>query len=316
MATRKGRLFRDCLNQSYCTAYGGNVSGVAPYVSQMVNNITVYGRATEQTPPDFIINVLAEDGGIAYIKNLNRWARFYTASAKRVNGLPTVVRLWSDERQQWSGDTPVDDNIHIYPANAMFFAVVNKIAEYVQTDTTIDENISQNLANLRELTAICVYGNALKNQLEEANDKRLKGATHVVINLERRHKNWQAAGLKPDDELGVVTLSPNAHNYLPDYLELKKNNLEELNKVIGISNVAEKEERRINSEMVLINNSSMAYIDMIINTINKYAKYYGDDIHAHRTHSGCDEHIDEAIDESPAEGEIINEEGTDNGEAD
>lgn len=309
--TRKKRLFRDC---DPCITSGGNSTDLSPYLSRLINNITLDGSATKNVAPDFIVYTLATTGGIAYIKSSNEWVNFQADSPRKVFGLiPAKVRLWSEERAEWSGSINItrDGDICIFPANAQFYAVANKIREIVTSLNTVEDNISQNLDNMRELAVVVTRDGKLAEQLTALNALRQAGTTALgVITLKNNVNGEQAAinALVNNDEaqeaLSVVTLSPNCHNYLADYLELKKDYREELNNVIGVTEVAEKTERRINSEMELIENSSYAVIDLLIDSINKYAKFYNVDILAHRAHGGCAEHADEAAPEEGTESKI------------
>lgn len=290
MATRKSRILVDpCII--------GSNNSVAPYIVQLVNNIEVYGSAVENTSPDYIPYVMAARGGIAYVRDINEWTPYVADGVSKHHGnIPTRVRLWSEERQLWSdGVNTTDGNVCIIPANVLNYAVTDKIEELVGSLNTVEQSISQNLENLRQLAVVVTRDSKLKNQLIALDRLRRAGEiSHGVIDIPK-DGNTETINemLRMDDIeslLTVVSLSPNADNYLTDYLALKQDYRQELNNVIGVTEVKEKSERRINSEMELIQNSSCAFIDMIIDNINKYAKHYDIDVHAHRTHDGCTEH--------------------------
>lgn len=317
MSTRNSRKLIDP-----CTLRG--YDNISPYLSRLVNNIELQGEAVKHTAPDYIPYIMATEGGVAYIKSANEWVRFMQWGSTYRNGLlPRFVKLWSEDGHTWS--TPIDlkrnDDIVIFPANAEFYPLANKIDELVKSLNTVEDNISQNLDNLRQLAVAVVRNNKLKNQITALNDLRRAGTTALgVISLEENvsgdNANINAVMSKTEAEeaLTVVTLSPNAENYLMDYLELKKDYRQELNNVIGVSEVAEKTERRINSEMEMIENSTYSMIDLLCDSINKYATYYKVDIYAHRAHSACAAHVDMAVQESGAESKTKGaEEGAQNG---
>lgn len=318
MATRSSRLYRDC---DPCIK--GIYDNISPYLSRLVNNIDFTGAATDNTAPDFIAYTLATEGGIAYIRSTNEWVKFTADSPIKKFGLiPAAVRLWSDERQEWSGslDITKDGDICIFPANANFYPIVAKVRELVDSLETVETNISQNLNNMRELAVAVTRDNKLTNQLKALNKQRQSGDAVLGILTLTTDTNGADANInallsreEAQDALTVISLTPQVNNNLAEYLELKKDYREELNNTIGVTEVAEKSERRINSEMEMIENSTYAMIDLILDSVNKYAKFYGVDIHGHRAHSGCAEHVDKAIAEEGTESKISALEGdTDN----
>lgn len=300
MSTRKSRLFRDC---DPCAIRG--YTEIAPYLSRMVNNITLEGSAIENIAPDFIVYTLLTRGGIAYIKDLNEWAWFTNSGSKKRYGiLPQYVKLWSEEKRMWSGQIDLaqdKDNICIFPANTDFYPLADKIAELVESLKTVEDNISQNLNNMRTLAVAVTKDNKLADQLRALDTQRQAASTCLgVLNVQQPVGDPAQQLLTRDtaeDLLTVISLSPNAENYLADYLELKRDYREELNNCIGVTEVSEKTERRINSEMEMIENSTYAFIDLICDSINKYAKFYDVDIYAHRSHSACAEHVDTTVEE-------------------
>lgn len=318
MATRNNRKWRDC---DPCNVRG--YDNISPYLSRLINNIDISGMATENTAPYFIAYVMATVGGIAYVRSANEWVKFMPIYVKKRYGiLPRWVKLWSEERQAWSGAVEIkkDGDVVIFPANAEFYPLADKIDELVTSLNTVEDNISQNLNNLRQLAVAVVRDNKLKNQLIALNKLREAGTTALgIISLEdntngdKAQINAVMSRTEAEEAVTVVTLSPNAENYLADYLALKQDYREELNNVIGVTEVAEKTERRINSEMEMIENSTYSMIDLLCDSINKYATFYNVDIYAHRAHSACAAHVDKAVQESDTESEIEGaEEGADN----
>lgn len=314
--TRENRKYRDC---DPCVNNGGSFSELSPYLSRLVNNITVEGAAVDNIAPDYIVYTLATAGGIAYIKSTNDWVEFMPDGPRRVFGtIPARVRLWSEEGQAWSQPISItrEEDICIFPANAEFYPLANKIRELVQSLNTVEDSISQNLDNLRQLTVIVTRDKKLKNQLTALNKLRQSGTcAYGVIDIPQNKDSLSELLTQEEakDALTMLSLSPNSENYLSTYLELKKDYREELNNVIGVTEIAEKQERRINSEMELIENSTYAMIDLLIDSINKYAKFYNVDILAHRAHGGCAKHSDEAVAGNDTESKIsLSEEGINN----
>ena len=315
MSTRSGRKWRDC---DPCNVRG--YADISPYLSRLVNNITLEGGAIDKTAPDFIAYTLATRGGVAYIRSVNEWTKFTSVQPKKRYGiLPRYVKLWSDENQTWSGqiDTAKDNDVVIFPANTEFYPIADKISELVTSLNTVEDNISQNLNNLRQLAVAVVRDDKLRHQLEILDKGRQEGISALgVISLPARTNsdgttlNDIITHTEAEEAISVVSLSPNAQNYLADYLALKQDYRQELNNTIGVSEVAEKTERRITTEMEMIENSTYAIIDLLCDSINKYAKFYNVDIYAHRAHSACAEHVDMATSESDtvAQIEVLEEE--------
>lgn len=310
MSTRNGRKYRNC---EPCAMMGVVLNSATPYLSQLVDNIALSGSAIENMPPDYIVYALAVYGGIAYIADTNEWTIFTPADKNQntYNGLlPETVKLYSYAQERWS--EPINckaANIKIFPANATFYPVIDKINELAESLETVEDNISQNLDNLRQMAVVVTKDKRLRNQLISLNKQRLCGQSHGVVLLPEDDDKTLLSAETANEALTVVSLSPNAENYLDTYLTLKADYRQELHNVIGVTEVAEKSERRITSEMELIENSTYAFIDMIINNINKYAKYHNVEIYAHRQHSACAEHADPTIE---AAGITVEEEGHEN----
>lgn len=294
--TRAGRQTLDpCINE------GGNSIGVAPYIAQLVNNISIEGEAAKNAAPNYIAYVMATTGGIAYIRDVNEWAPFTAADPHTRGGIPLKARIFSEETGLYSNPlSTTDGNVCIFPANPDFYPLSRKIKEAVMSINCVEDNISQNLDNLREMAIIITRDSKLKNQLIMLNRMRQSGkAAYGVLSIPKDGNTETVTDLLTREDLDnlatILNFSTNAHNYLADYLALKQDYRQELQNIIGVTEVAEKTERRINAEMEMIENSSFAMVDLIINNINNYAKFYGVDVHAHRTHSGCAQHVDNAI---------------------
>ncbi len=317
MATRASRLTRNCLGSPYSMPINTECRtgrDIALYLAVLCNSVEILGAAVDYTPSGEVVRLLSTYGGAAYNKTDKTWHQFISVSPRRKYGiLPRDIKLKSIDGDEWSEiiDTELFPEICVFPANAVFYPVIDKIAESVVSLQTVEDNISQNLANLRELSVVLASSQKIKTQLEVLNRMRLSGATTGVIDVtESEEKSANALGQSLDDFIRVISLSPNAHNYLPDYLALKTDYREELSKLIGVASVGEKEERRVVSEMEIIENSSYAFIDIIIDSINEYGKLHNVDIYAHRRHSACEQHIAAGSTEEGAEAQILDDNTT------
>lgn len=265
--TREGRTTVDPCE--FLTAEGAGGISSAPYLSILVNNIEVEGSATANTPPFFIVQTLATRGGIAYLSDLNEFAEFTRVGKLNRYNLPRYVKLKNDNGF-YSEAIPVGDNIKIIPANSAYFAPVMQIRKRAFRLSEIEANIHQNLISLRQATAVITDDQDLTTQIVTANKQRENGKTTVTIVK------------KTGSELNIENFTPAAQCYLLEYSELEDKEYTRLNGIIGVANVGEKEERRIESEIDLIQSSSSAIIDTIVSSINKWGKYYGIDIRARR----------------------------------
>ncbi len=290
MSTRAGREFCDPCGKDTERA-------TAPYLSMLVNNIEVEGKATENTPPQYIIYVLASQGNIAYIPETNDWAEFVSADRNNRFYLPRRVRLKGDSGE-YSDAIAVDPlplsqsyGIKIIPANVERYAPQKRIRDLLKELDEVKINIRQNLRELRSLAAVVVSDDTLDKELTEANTKREQGATSVVL-----HKR------NATTELEVINFSPNAVSHLTEYLEREEKIYERIDNTIGVTRLADRQERAITSEVEVSRDNSAAIIDMLINSINKYGKYYGIDIHAKRLHDGAGDPAAEEIPKDDSDG--------------
>lgn len=264
--TRAGRRIDPCELE----ADEGDGGSAAPFLSIFVNNIVLTGAATENTPPDFIVNALATRGGIAYLRDVNRWAEYIRVGRNDVFHMPKYIRLYGDN-QVLSDVIAVDgSSVCVFPANAQFYPPVKEIKARTRTLKETSINLMQNLKALRQATAIIYDDAQLKPQIEEAERKRLAGASHVSIKADI------------GSNLRIENFSPNAVSHIADYIALWTQTTEELDSIVGVAHLGEKNERRIESEVNIIENSASAIIDLLCESINKYARYYNVDIYADR----------------------------------
>lgn len=250
-----------------CVADFDGRGGLFPaYLSIFCDNVQIDGAAVSDTPPGFIVRTLAVRGGIVYSKSLNEWSAFVPDSPRNRFGFPKTVRLVGDGGRL-SGSVELGDDFVLFPANATFSPVSWQIARYCDTLDFISNAIFQNVDAIKQCALVTYTDESMRGQLENANRRRLKGESFATV---------YAA---PGTEVKVENLTPNgAKSFLPDFMNLWSQTRQELDEITGRATVNEKNERRINAEMTLIENAASATIDTLINTGNEYAKMYGVDV--------------------------------------
>lgn len=257
--TRRGRIFLDpCLK--------GLTGGLyAPFLSILCNNVQIYGKAAEDVPPTFIVKTLVERGGIAYLRAADTWAAFVPDGRRKRTGFPTSVRLIGDGGQlsepMWT-EEGAGSNLCLIPANPYFYPPAESVKGKVALLDEITNSLTQNLAALKQSTAIIYDDPALTTEIEAAEGQRLAGATTVKIK-----KNLGG-------ELDIRNFSPEAKSHIPDLIALWTQTVEEIDEMTGRATVGEKTERRTDDEISVIEQSASATIDVIIDTFNRYAKWY------------------------------------------
>lgn len=240
------------------------------FVSVLVNNIKLTGGALANVPPDFIVKTLTEKGSICYAKEANTWADFVEQGKRDRFGFPKFVKLIGEDCTL-SKPFAVGKEFLIFPANATMTPPVFDIARYCQTIQEIDTNIFQNLDNLREMSVVHVFDDALDSEIQKIENKRRRGETHAVL-----HER------KDGYETKIESFSPNAQNHLNDYINARDYFEKELFDLVGIVKLDGKNETRIIDEVEQIKAEANTIIDLMIDNINKYADYYNIDIHAER----------------------------------
>ena len=263
MATRSGRKDRFC---DPC-AYGMKRGYYSPFLSILCNNVQIYGAATEDVPPTYIIRTLVERGGVAYIRDINQWAAYTPWGRLRRTGFPRFIRLRGDSGRLSSpllvGEGAKTDNICVIPANAYFYPPEKIIQEKVDSLFHTEDAIFQNMDALRQCSAIFYDNPTLETQIRQAEEDRLAGKR--TVHLLR----------KTGQRIDIEDFSPNAQNYLTELLAVRAANLEELDASTGRVTIGEKTERRTDDEVSVIENSACSTIDTIIDTFNRYCKWYG-----------------------------------------
>lgn len=295
--TRASRLNRNCCCREFAVLnqIGGNA---APYLSILTNNIELTGQACENTEPiTFIIKTLIEKGGICYSRPDNTWYEFYVEGERGRTGLPKKIRLVLDKAPYRTRVVDLTnplfaENFVIFAANPYYYPIAAKVCELVAGIETSEENISQNLTNLRQLTLTVTRGNALAPQLNAIDKIRMAGGVSASIQLPMQKPNEPTRDIS--EELQLMPFGAEVESHITEYIELRKTLQEELYKVIGLSSLGDGEqERRIQSEVNLQENGSYAYLDVLIDSINHTAMLKNVDICARRLHSACDDNLPE-----------------------
>lgn len=267
MATRTGRQgFVDpCLSKYAETGHN------APFLSILINNIQIFGSDTEDTPPHFISKTLVMNGGIAFLRRDKKWAAFRSVAPADYAGIPKKIRLVGD-LGRLSAPMDVDGKyVCVIPANAFFCPPAYDVLRRVEMLDMISGAVGQNIDALRQCTSILYDDDSLKSGIEDAENKRLKGARTVSI----YKKN-------PGSQIEIKNFTPDAKSYIMDFMEVWKQTLEELDAVTGRATIGEKNERRITEEVSVIEDAASTSIDVIIDTFNEYAKFYEIDAMAAR----------------------------------
>lgn len=295
--TRASRLNRNCCCREFAVLnqIGGNA---APYLAILTNNIELTGQACENTEPiTFIIKTLIEKGGICYSRPDNTWYEFYVEGERGRTGLPKKIRLVLDKAPYRTRVVDLTnplfaENFVIFAANPYYYPIAAKVCELVAGIETTEENISQNLTNLRQLTLTITRGNALAPQLNAIDKIRMAGGVSASIQLPMHKPNEPTRDIA--EELQLMPFGAEVESHITEYIELRKTLQEELYKVIGLSSLGDGEqERRIQSEVNLQENGSYAYLDVLIDSINHTAMLKNVDICARRLHSACDDNLPE-----------------------
>lgn len=266
MATRDNRKFPDPCGADSVVVRGEDI---APNLAIFINNIQVYGAAVKSTPPAYIVRTLAKHGGIAYDRDAGEWFKYISVGMPDRYHYPKKIRVYMSDGR-YSGDIPVSDRICIYPANALFFPPVKEITRRVATKSFISTALAQNINALKVANAILYDDETLAGNIDRAEKERLAGKSTVKIYL------------KEGQTLRTEAFSPAAASHILDLLEIWRNTNEELDAICGRVSLGEKNERRINEEISVIENAANATIDALVDTFNAHSDYYGIDAHAVR----------------------------------
>lgn len=245
----------------------------APALSIFVNNVQVFGKATSETLPNFIVRTMAERGGAIYSRTLNAWFAYIPNGRKDYAGYPKYVSLLGDNGRVIKRVKADGEEYCVFPANACFAAPLEEIARRVDALKMLSAAVEQNIDALKQANAIYYKDPALRSQIERAENERLAGRATVAIPL--------PAGALIDD-VRTELFSPEAQSHLQDFLALWIDTREELDALTGRATLGEKSERRITEEISVIQSAASTSIDVLIDNINMHAKYYGVDITAAR----------------------------------
>ena len=267
--TRNGRRWIDpCTREALDGVKGGEAAAL---LSILINNIQIFGRAAESAPPTFIAKTLVMRGAVAYDAVSGEWFAFNAVGETDRAGLPLRVKLILDGRGRMSPTLEADrDGVFIFPATPMFSAPAWEVLRRVDTLAYIQNAIGQNVDALRQIAAIVYNDKALTASIQKAEADRASGKSTTSI--------YAPIG----SEVQLLNFSPDAKSNIPDLMAVYTQTLEELDAATGRATLGEKNERRITDEVTVIENAASSTIDVVIDTFNRYAKWYGVDAMAAR----------------------------------
>ena len=263
--TREGRRCNDRQGEWF------EEPNLAAFLSVLCGGISITGSDTEGAAPSFIVKTLVTRGAIAFVRGPREWAAYTSAGRRRRTGFPEKVKLLGDFGRVSSplvAGEGKDAEVCIIPANPFFYSPARIIQLKVNTLNGLGTALAQNLDALKQATAILYDDPALKGQIEKAEADRLNGHSTVAI---RRQLGQQVE---------IVNFSPNAASHLTELLEIWKQTSEELDDLTGRASIANKQERRTDNEIMAIEEAASANMQVIIDTFNAFADWYGIDAHA------------------------------------
>ena len=273
MATNASRAIR---KRDACNGWGERLS---PYLSILVNNIELSGKAVEGVDPFFIVRVLMEKGNIIYDNISGNWVEFQTVGRLNREYMPRAVQLFNGEYYTNTLQLATYKNLHVYPSNPEHAPLIELIKQKTYFIQRIENAIDQRLDVLAKMCVAVTNDSATSTQIRLLNYNRQNGAGFGIYQKTDEQRN----GINGENPFDVYTLGADGvQNDLLIYRDLKNDYLTQLYEIVGVTQMGEKNERRVNGEIDIAYNSAGTIIDLICATINKYAKYYGDDIHAER----------------------------------
>ena len=267
--TREGRRWIDpCTREALAGVKGGEAAAL---LSILVNNIQIFGRDADSAPPTFIAKTLVMRGAVAYDVVSGEWFAFNAVGETTREGLPLRVKLILDGRGRMSPTMDVErDGIRIFPATPMFSAPAWEVIRRVDTLAYIQNAIGQNVDALRQIAAVVYNDKTLTASIQKAEADRAAGKSTTSV--------YAPIG----SEVKLLNFSPDAKSNIPDLMAVYTQTLEELDAATGRATLGEKNERRITDEVTVIENAASSTIDVVIDTFNRYAKWYGVDAMAAR----------------------------------
>lgn len=275
MSTRAGRKFIDpCAVKQE----GGGL--FAPFLSILINNIQIHGSDTENAPPLFISKTLVMRGGIAFYRPTKEWAAFVNADILDRAEMPKRIRLVGDRGILSNVIKSDGDLVCVIPANPFFTPPKNEVIRRVETLDVLSGALYQNIDALRQCTAVVYSDPELKTSIDEAEKKRLSGARTVSIKRQ------------PGQDIEFRSFCPETKSYIPDLMDVWLQTLSELDALTGRATVGEKNERRITEEVNVIEDAASSAIDVVIDTFNRFCKWYNIEAEASR---GIENHKKESV---------------------
>lgn len=243
----------------------------ASLLSVLVNNIQIFGADTENAMPTFIAKTLVTRGWVAFERVSKNWFAFNAQGKRTREGLPTKIRLIIDGGARLSEPvSAIDDDFCVIPATPMFNVPAWDVVKRVETLGFIQGAVGQNVDALRQIAAILYNDESLSASIAAAEADRQNGKPTTKI--------YTPIG----SEVKLMNFSPDAKSNIPDLMSVYTQTMEELDAATGRATVGEKQERRITDEIAVIENAASSTIDVVIDTFNRFAEWYGIDAIAAR----------------------------------
>lgn len=267
--TRDGRRWIDpCTREALAGVQGGESAAL---LSILINNIQIFGADAENAAPTFIAKNLVLRGAVVFDTISREWFAFNAVGETDRAGLPLRVKLILDGRGRMSPTMDVErDGLRIFPATPMFSAPAWEVIRRVDTLAYIQNAIGQNVDALRQIAAVVYNDKTLTASIQKAEADRAAGKSTTSV--------YAPIG----SEVKLLNFSPDAKSNIPDLMSVYTQTLEELDAATGRATLGEKNERRITDEVTVIENAASSTIDVVIDTFNRYAKWYGVDAMAAR----------------------------------
>lgn len=255
--TREGRQSRD-VAEFYTAAKGYKVLFAALFCAAVrIDGITDReGYLTD----DYIINILYEDGSVAFHIPTRTWWRWTEVGERNTYGNPKRVRLFSTYR---GGGFECDRaDVFIFDANAQAFGIERFVNDKCNVLADFDAAIRQNLDAVKDMTLIVADNEEIARKLKNADIQRRRGKSVGV--LSRRNKNGGLASLE--------TLSTGAEYKVNRLMEDRRKLYEDVLHLVGVDTAFQKGERMITNEAEMQTAETSAYIRVMIDTFNRQAK--------------------------------------------
>lgn len=233
---------------------------------EVINPPVIFnGRTEEQLPKRYLLNTLREYGAIAYYPKIDMFLRF-TKSGINANGLPLTYILYSYDGSIY--DEVNANEICILRANDMEYNIEDYIEIQADKLVDIDMAIKQNLEGSKTMSIIKVPNEQSLLTFVNLAESRRVGSSVAYVS-----KN---SGISSDD---FEVCGTNVQYICDKLQELRTQIMRETLSNLGFSvSNEDKKERVQTSELTTLNTHGLDAINILVDTFNYDAKYYGLDI--------------------------------------